>query len=139
MEDKIKQNAELVIRQMSQLSGFDFGYYVQSVAWLDGFVERQRARIDITPEMIDSLVNMFGSYLGECVINCYGGYWENEDGQWRVSFNENNAVYPFAKVQKQFKNGSEDSIKSFFEVIPIVFAYAANKDDTEKKPWWKFW
>jgi hypothetical protein len=38
-----------------------------------------------------------------------------------VSFNESNAAYPFAKVQKQFQNGSEDSIRSFFEIIPVVF------------------
>ena len=139
MEDRIKQNAELVIRQMSQVSGFDFGYDAQSVAWLDGYIERQRARADITPEVVNGLVNVFGSYLGECVTRCYGGYWENEDGQWRVSFDRANAVYPFTKVQKQFQNGPEDSIKSFFEVIPVVFTPASNRGVIEKRSWWRFW
>jgi hypothetical protein len=31
MEDKIKKNAELVIKQMRQISGFEFGYDVKSV------------------------------------------------------------------------------------------------------------
>ncbi|HEX8458658.1 MAG TPA: hypothetical protein VF656_15285 [Pyrinomonadaceae bacterium] len=139
MEDRIKQNAELVIRQMSQVSGFDFGYDAQSVAWLDGYIERRRVRADITPEVVNGLVSVFGSYLGECVIRCYGGYWENEDGQWRVSFDRANAVYPFTKVQKQFQNGPEDSIKSFFEVIPVVFTPASSRGVIEKRSWWRFW
>lgn len=124
---------------MSQVSGFRFGYDAQSVAWLDGYIERQRARDDLTQELIDGLVNVFGSYLGECVIACYGGSWENEDGQWRVSFDVGNAVYPFSKVRKQFQNGSEDSIMSFFEVIPIVFTSGVGESGVERKPWWRFW
>lgn len=124
---------------MSQVSGSDFGYDAQSVAWLDGYIERQRVRADITPQTIDGLVNVFGSYLGECIIACYGGYWEEENGQWRVSFDRDNAANPFAKVRKQFQNGSEDSIKSFFEVIPVLFASVANRENAERKPWWRFW
>lgn len=139
MKDEIKRNAELVIGQMSQLSGFDFGYDAKSVVWLDGYIERQRARDDITEESIDGLINVFGSYLGECVIACYGGSWENEAGQWQVSFDEKNAVYPFAKVRKQFQNGPEDSIKGFFDAIPTVFALALGKDGPRRKRRWKFW
>ena len=43
MEEQIKANAELVIAQMRPLSGFAFGYDAQSVAWLDGYIERERA------------------------------------------------------------------------------------------------
>ena len=139
MEDKIKENAELVLKQMRQVSGIDFGYDAESIAWLDGYIERQRARTDITQELVQGLVNVFGSYLGECVIKCYGGYWEIEEGHWRVSFNENNALYPFSKVQKQFENGSEDSIKSFFDIIPTVFVFDIKGGDTDKKAWWKIW
>jgi hypothetical protein len=139
VEDKIRQNAELVVSQMRQLCGFEFGYDAQSVAWLDGYIERQRARADITQELVDGLVSVFGSYLGECVIRCYGGYWENEGGQWRVSFDGDNAVYPFGKVSKQFQNGPEDSIGSFFEVIPVLFAAVKAEEGAVKKPWWKLW
>jgi hypothetical protein len=120
MEEKIRYNAELVINQMRQLSGIDFGYNAESVAWLDGYIERQRVRPETTPDIVDGLVSVFGSYLGECIIRCYGGYWENEDGVWRVSFDRNNAAYPFTKVRKQFENGAIDSIQSFFEIIPLI-------------------
>ena len=124
---------------MSQSSGFGFGYDAQSVAWLDGYIERQRARDEITQEMVDGLVNVFGSYIGECIINCYGGHWQNVDGQWRVSFDSANAAYPFAKVRKQFQNGSEDSVKSYFEMIPIVFTRATTNVEIKREPWWRFW
>ena len=139
MEEQIKANAELVIAQMRPLSGFAFGYNAQSVAWLDGYIERQRAREDRCPEREAGLVNVFGSYLGECIIRCYGGQWENQDGEWRVKFDDGNAAYPFAKVQKQFEFGAEDSIRSFYEVIPVLFAAAINKGKAGKKPWWRIW
>jgi hypothetical protein len=137
VEEQIKHNAGLVVQQMSRVCGFAFGYDAQSVAWLDGYIERQRAGNDMTPELMNGLVSTLGSYLGECVINCYGGYWENEGGEWRVSFDSQNAVYPFAKVRKQFEGGPGDSIKSFFELIPIVFAPAPRGG--ARRPWWRFW
>jgi len=49
-----------------------------------------------------------------------------------VAFDGKNRVYPFAKVSKQFENGLEDSVYSFYTVIPIF------KLEKKKKPWWKF-
>lgn len=121
MEDKIKANAELVIKQLSPLSGIEFGYDAESVAWVDGFIEQQRIRSDIDDNAINGLVNVLGAFLGKCIIHCFGGHWQNIDGEWRVSFDDKNAVYPFNKVKKQFTNGQEDSIKKFFEVIPVMF------------------
>ena len=135
--DNIKHNAQLVIKQMGQLSGLDFGYNSESVAWLDGYIERIRNEVD--QSNVEGLVNVIGSYLGECIIRCYGGYWEEHEGQWQVSFNETNAAYPFAKVRKQFENGPADSIKGFFEVIPVAFTDSLGKGTPERKPWWKRW
>jgi len=135
----IKYNAELVVKQMRELSGIDFGYNAESVAWLEGYIERQRNRDDLEQETIDKLVSVFGSYLGECSIKNYGGKWENKDGQWCICFDEQNLAYPFNKVEKQFENGIEDSIKSFFEVIPIVFSRLTKSSEKSDKPWWKLW
>jgi hypothetical protein len=139
MEEMIKYNAELTVKQMRELSDVDFGYNAESVAWLDGYIERQRSRDDIKQETIQKLVSVFGSYLGECIIRCYGGKWENEDGQWRVNFDDKACAYPFNKVEKQFENGMEDSIMSFFEVIPALFAIPMESGEKSNKPWWKLW
>lgn len=46
MEEMIKCNAELVVKQMREISDVDFGYNAESVAWLEGYIERQRIRRD---------------------------------------------------------------------------------------------
>jgi hypothetical protein len=129
VEDRIRANAELVIQQLGPLSGLEFGYNAESVGWVDGFIERQRNRSDIDKDTKDGLVNTLGSFLGECIIRCFGGHWQNADREWCVRFDDKNAVFPFSKVRKQFTNGPEDSIKSFFEVIPLVFKKTIQKPD----------
>jgi len=129
MEDKIRASAEFVIKQLSPLSGLEFGYNAESVAWVDGFIERQRNRSDIDKNIMDGLVNTLGSFLGECIIRCFGGYWHNKEGEWCVRFDSENEIYPFNKVHKQFANGPEDSIKSFFELIPVMFKEHMRKID----------
>ena len=120
-EDAIKANAESVIAQLGPLSGMDFGYNVESVAWVDGFIENQRIRSDIDENEVQGLVSTLGSFLGECIIRCYGGRWQNIKGEWCVSFDDKNAANPFGKVRKQFMHGQEDSTKKFFEMIPQLF------------------
>ena len=39
MEDKIRADAEVVIKQLGQLSGIVFGYNAESVAWVNGFID----------------------------------------------------------------------------------------------------
>jgi hypothetical protein len=121
MEAKIKANAELVIKQLGPLSSLDFGFNAASIAWVDEFLERQRLRPDLDGNTIDGLVNTIGSFLGESIIRCYGGRWQNSSGEWAVYFDGQNAVFPFGKVKKQLTNGPEDSIKNFFEQIPVLF------------------
>lgn len=120
-EGAIKANADLVIRQLGPLSGVEFGYNSASVAWVDGFIEKQRGNPALDESAIDGLVSTLGSFVGECVIRCYGGRWQNIKGEWCVSFDEKNAVYPFSKVKKQLVHGQDDSIKKFFELIPQLF------------------
>ena len=137
--EKISANAELVVGQLRQASGMeDFGYNAESVAWLDGFIERQRARPGFDEEAARGLTQTLGSFLGECVIRCYGGEWREQEGTWAVAFDGGNAVFPFNKVRKQFDNGAEDSVGSWFETIPIIFARQPERRQPPKKPWWKF-
>ena len=124
MEEKIRANAEMTIAMLGPVSGVDgFGYNAASVEWLDGFIERQRIRPEFDDSERSQLVSNIGSYLGECVIACFGGAWQLRDGMWCVAFNSANAAFPFNKVMKQFKNGREggDSIYSWFTMIPGVF------------------
>ena len=120
----IRANADMVVEQFGASSGLErFGFDAPSVEWLEGFIERQRIRDDVSPEFVRKMVSVLGSYLGECIIRSYGGHWAVGEDGWRVEFDEKNAAFPFAKVQKQFANGIEagDSVYSFFTAIPLVF------------------
>jgi hypothetical protein len=121
-EERLRANAELVIRQLGPVSGMKFGYDAASVAWLDGFIERQRDRTELTVQTIHGMINTLGSYLGECIIRCFGGRWERDGNDWCVSFDARNKAYPFAKVEKHFAHGAAESIASFFNAIPVLFA-----------------
>jgi hypothetical protein len=121
MESQIKANAELVIRQLGLLSDIVFGYNEQSVAWVDGFIEQQRSRPELDQKAVQGLVNVLGSFLGECIIHCFGGQWREMNSEWCIAFDDQNAVYPFNKVSKQFSHGADDSIKHFFATIPVLF------------------
>src|ERR1035438_3105732 len=79
-------------------------------------------------------LNVLGSYLGECVIVCYGRAW---NGQWFVALDNKKEVFPFAKVQKQMENGLEDGIGAFFKTIPVLFKDKLNAQRAPlRKPWW---
>jgi hypothetical protein len=123
-EETIRENAKTAVNRFGSLSklGAEFGYNHQSVAWVEEFIEHQRLQKDITGDDAEELVQLIGSYLGECVIHTYGGAWREYDGTWGVFFNDSDAAFPFSKVRKQFDNGVSggDSILSFFEVIPQV-------------------
>ena len=118
----IQANAQMVVEQFGGSSDLEhFGFDALSVQWVDGFIERQRVREDVGPEFVGKMVSVLGSYLGECIIRSYGGKWTVGEEGWRVEFDEKNAAFPFAKVEKQFRNGAEDGIHSFFTAIPLVF------------------
>ena len=55
---------------------FEFGLNHRSVEWAEGFLERQRLRDDFDPS---GLVDVVGSFLGECVIARVGGTWHRSD------------------------------------------------------------
>lgn len=68
-QEMIRANAELVLGQLGQASGLeDFGYNAESVAWLDGFIERQRVRPDLDQTAAERMSQTLGSYLGECQV-----------------------------------------------------------------------
>lgn len=116
--ENIRKNAELVIKVIGENNGVELAFDAGSVEWLDGFIERQRENAD--DEKIRSLSSVLGSFLGECIINNFGGQWEQTENGLAVRFDDGNAAFPFNKTEKQFRNGSDDSIFSFYQTIPLI-------------------
>lgn len=122
MEEQIKEFARTFISRCSESLGVNLKYDRASVEWLNGYIERVRLNLD--EPSIDGLTNWIGSFLGECIIANYGGEWRESEGAWGVFYserNDRNAAFPFNKVRKQLLNGAQDSILSFYNVLPVVF------------------
>jgi hypothetical protein len=62
IEEIVRYNAELVIRQMKAGLGVNLAYDEASVVWLDGYIERNRSTL--AQNTIDMLINTLGSFLG---------------------------------------------------------------------------
>jgi hypothetical protein len=144
MIEHIQANARITIEQLRSISGIDFGYNIESVEWLEGYIERLRLAGEFqNGAKKEKLISVLGSFLGECIVRCYGGswVWAEQAGTWSVCFGKDNHAFPFAKVTKQIENGIEDSIGSFFRAIPVIFKGQAREIPIarSKKPWWRFW
>jgi hypothetical protein len=116
--EKIRKNAELVISELGRLSGQQFGFDRDSIAWVESFIESQRHQ-GRTCDAKSGLVSTIGSYLGEAIIKNAGGHWdEDEQGNIAVKFSNGDWCYPFAKVAKQFDAGAQagESIASFYDI-----------------------
>jgi hypothetical protein len=117
----IQANVDMVIEQFSQDSGIDFGLNRESVAWIDGFVERQRARL--SPDEFGALPSVVGCFLGACVIEATGARWaHNDEFGWGITFPSENWAFPIAKAQKQFDEGETESILSFYDTTLAMVA-----------------
>lgn len=92
----------------------------EGVKYLEGFIERIKSQF--SKEDSDGIINTCGAFLGQCIINNYGGKWMyDENNRIAIAFDNNNLIYPISKTRKQFENGLEDSIYSMYSTIPHVF------------------
>ena len=128
--DRIRANAALTVRIAHADLGVGLGYDEAGVKWLDGYLQRQHEAGD--PALRDKLTSTLGSYLGECIVHSFGGAWAEIDGTWGIRFDDKNAVFPFAKVSKHLANGSEDSVLSFFTLIPLIYDNTSFRPTTSK-------
>lgn len=125
MIDRIRSNSELVISLARKNLGREVGFDRSGVQWLNSFLQ-QMHEAGTAPS--EKLISALGSYLGECIIACFGGQWGEMDGVWVVKFDDRNVAYPFAKVVKQLKYGAEDSVLGFFDATPLVFQFPVSDD-----------
>ncbi|HMU46931.1 MAG TPA: hypothetical protein PKC72_11210 [Chitinophagaceae bacterium] len=144
----MKELEDLAEKVKNQLN---LDYDTKSVKYIEEFIERQRNNFD--SEQSQGLVNSIGSFVGQCIIKNYGGHWQvDPDTQAAcITLDDNNKIFPFAKTAKQFENGLEDSVYSFYTIIPAIFKHSITSTPTENenaqqtsspvnsKKWWKFW
>jgi len=122
----IRGNAALVVEELGPISGLEFGFGPESVAWVDGYIERQRARLT-EPDTVASLVSVLGSYLGEAIIKAAGGAWDvHERDEIGVRFENGDWCFPFSKVAKQFADGGGEGGESILGFYNVSIDFIAN-------------
>lgn len=118
--EEYRAAAKNVVAQLREDLGVELKYDEQSVEWLDGYINRIRTQLD--KETYPGLATALGAYVGEAIINTYGGAWayfEQQD-QWGIRFDNGDGAFPISKVYKQLEDGELDSILSFFTLIPKI-------------------
>ncbi|MFI6815931.1 hypothetical protein ACIBG7_26235 [Nonomuraea sp. NPDC050328] len=112
---RIQANVDLFIAQCAPASDHDFGLDRASVEWVDGFVERQRARL--APGELGALPSVVGCFLGACLVEATPGRWARDEEQgWGIEFPSGNWAFPISKARKQFEEGPGDSILAFYDM-----------------------
>jgi hypothetical protein len=121
--EESKRFAHLLIDTFGRELGVILKYDEKSLEYLDSYISRNKAEIrKQTGGSYGSLIEVIGSFLGECIITNFGGQWKQDDkGRWGVYLDEKNAVFPFAKVRKAFDADDEcDSIAGFYRITQLL-------------------
>lgn len=96
-------------------------YDADSVKRVEEFIEQTKSHLN--SDNRKGLISSLGAFLGQSIIKNYGGRWlyDEKFKTVCVALPSGDRVYPVSKTAKQFENGLEDSIYSFFTVLPTVF------------------
>lgn len=123
--DAIAGNVALVQEKLLAGEGIAPDAWAEAIAYLDGFIERQRGGGDP-----GRLPVVLGSYLGEAMVQHYGGAWVQEEAGIAVEIRGGLTAFPFNKTEKQFREGAEagQSIASFFDSVPAIIAQRGKSD-----------
>lgn len=125
--ERIRGNASYAIEILSEARGEAVDYDLDSITWVEGFIERTRKRYG-EGGVPESLISTIGCYLGEAIIAEADGLWVDDEAHGPgVLFPNGDCVFPLTKVGKQFERGLEqgESILSFYTVAVSYIAIGA--------------
>jgi len=114
----IKGNVDVVKNILSEELGVTLDLDAASIEWIDGYINRNREAISEATR--ERLIDIFGSFLGEAIIQNHGGRWALHEGALGIHLQGKSWAFPFNKVEKQFKHGAGDSIRSFYTFVPKI-------------------
>ena len=92
-------------------------YDKKSVDWVDAkYIDFLAEKYHDDHDFMNRLVEIIGSFLGECIIINHGGLWQQEEGMGVIVFDDGSITRPFSKVHKRFLNGTADSLSWYYEI-----------------------
>lgn len=126
-EEMIRANAEMVLAVARKEYDPHIGFDAAGVRWLNGYIQGlvDQGGVEATEELCDNL----GSFLGTCIIETYGGTWQDTEHGWAVVMAGDLAVFPFNKTLKHLTEGADDSVLGLFNSIPALISHASGTGD----------
>ncbi len=126
-EEMIRANAEMVLGVARGDFGQDIGFDAPGVRWLDSYIQAlvEEGGVEASEDLCDRL----GSFLGTCIIETYGGHWQDTEYGWAVVIKDDFAVFPFNKTLKHLTEGADESVLGLFTSIPAMLDHAAEAPD----------
>jgi hypothetical protein len=115
--DQIHSNTRLLIEGMREEHNITLRLDGDSIQWLDSYINDQRDLI--TKELRDQMIEGFGCFLGDSIVEVYGGRWIKHESQGMCIKLKNEAIaLPFPAVARQFTPGNASSIYVMFAMVP---------------------
>lgn len=109
-------------QQVARQYGVEMPFTQESIAWLDQWIEENRANFPI--QLFGRLSLYMGAFVGEYLRAQHGGHWQyqEEKRMWGVQLSPELFAFPDSKVYKHLKNGPADSILAYVEMIEGIVA-----------------
>lgn len=128
--ESIKINSKKTIEMFLQSHNIELKYDKESVQFIDNFIENSGRKFSEDQQF--QLVNILGSFFGDCIRENYGGKWELVDGYMGVRLESDDVMFPFRKMQKQLDGGEGDTIFGFYEMIPMLKMIKRKRAEAKK-------
>jgi hypothetical protein len=109
---QFQQFAQIHIATAKQSFDINLKYDEESILKLDGLIDS--AWLDKLPTELDSIILLFGSFLGEAIRHTLGGVWVEAEQGWGLRVGEA-TIMVFTKIKKRLLNGAEDSISYYYQ------------------------
>lgn len=118
----IYSSSEWVANALS-ISGYKADYSLESMKEIDRFFDEQNSPSGILSKNRGQILFALGSYIGQTIIQLYGGKWVTDDndpeGEINIAVNLNDdlTLWPVIRCMKRYTNGPNDSIYTYVQVL----------------------
>lgn len=118
LAEDIAKSCDWIVEALNA-SGYRADYTLESMKEIDRFYNEQNGPDGILGKNLGTIIFALGSYVGETVIQLYGGQWLCDDsdpeGEVKITVELANGsvIFPVMRCMKRFHNGAEDSIYAY--------------------------
>lgn len=123
LKDDINKGSTWISSALNS-SGYKADYSIESLKEIDRFFDEhvengEPKKGGLLSESLNSRMFSLGAYVGETLINNYGGKWSYDENdptdefKVQVILSDGAIIWPMQRVMKRLKNGKEDSIYGY--------------------------